>query len=155
MIYVECKPDGVLVRHLTGLPGRQVPHEIQGRGAVCNRLTKTRDAVGMVDEDPGSPQPRYMRQLSPSREIVHLGLKLYLDKNRNNRLVVLCPRLEEWLLRAADDLGLSMGDYGLPERAKRLHSVINHDGRKIERLLTDLADLESPRLLELGRLLTG
>ena len=155
MIYVECKPDGVLVRRVTGLPSRQVHHEIQGRGAVCNRLTKTRDALGMVDEDPGSPQPRYMRQVSLSRDFANLGLKLYLDRNRNNRLVVLCPRLEEWLLRAAADLGLSMRDYGLPERANRLHSVINHDPRKTERLLTALTNEASPRLSELGRLLTG
>ena len=155
MIYVECKPDGVLVRQVTGLPGKQVVHEIKGKGEVCNRLTKTRDAVGMVDEDPGKTQPTYMSQISLRRDFANLGLKLYLDRSRNNRLVVLRPRLEEWLLRAAADLGLSMRDYGLPERAKRLHSVINHDGRKIERLLTDLADLESPRLLELGRLLTG
>ena len=155
MIYVECKPDGVLVRQVTGLPSRQVTHEIKGKGEVCNRLTKTRDAVGMVDEDPGKTQPTYMSQISLSRDFANLGLKLYLDRNRNNRVVVLRPRLEEWLLRAAADLGLSMRDYGLPERVNRFHRVINHDERKIERLLTALTNGASPRLLELGRLLTG
>ena len=77
MIYVECKPDGVLVRHVADLPRRQVGHEIQGKGAVCKRLMNSRDLVAMVDEDPGKTQPTYMRHLSLSREIAHMGLKLY------------------------------------------------------------------------------
>ena len=154
MIYVECKPDELLARHLTGLPQRQVVHEAKGKGGVCNRLMRSTDQLAMVDEDPGSAQPRYMAQLSLSHESPNAGLKLYYDGTRNNRVVVLRPRLEEWLLRAAADLGLSMRDYGLPERANRLHSVINQDEPKILRLLSDMSDAASPRLLELGRLLT-
>ena len=154
MIYVECKPDGVLVRHLTDLSRRQVVHEIQGKGAVCTRLMKNTDLVAMVDEDPGKTQPRYMSQLSLSREHVNLGLKLYLDRRRNNRVIVLCPRLEEWLLRAVADLELNIENYGLPRRAKAFHDAINLDERKIQRLLTDLTEAESPRLVELRRLLT-
>ena len=154
MIYVECKPDGILVRHLTGLPRRQVVHEVKGKPGVCNRLMRGKDLVAMVDEDPGTTQPVYMTQLSLSHESPNAGLKLYYDRTRNNRVVVLCPRLEEWLLRTAADLGLSMRDYGLPERANRLHSVINQDERKIQRLLSDMSNAASPRLLELGRLLT-
>ena len=155
MIYVECKPDGVLVRHVADLSRRQVGHEIQGKGAVCKRLMNSRDLVGMVDEDPGKPQPRYMSQLSLSRESAGLGLKLYIDRSRNNQVVVLCPDLEGWLLRAASDMGLAMQDYGLPSRANELHRVINSDERKIESLLTDLTCAASPRLMQLGRLLTA
>ena len=64
MIYVECKPDGVLVRQVTNLPRRQVIHEAQGKGGVCNRLMKNGDLMAMVDEDPGKTQPTYMAQLS-------------------------------------------------------------------------------------------
>ena len=154
MIYVECKPDGILVRHLTGLPKRQVAHEIQGKGEVCKRLNRGNGLVALVDQDPGSTQPRYMARLSMGTESAQLGLKLYLDNSRNNRIVVLYPRLEEWLIRAAGDSGLSMNTYGLPNRANTLHSVINLDERKIQRLLSDLDHAQSPRLRELGRLLT-
>ena len=125
MIYVECKPDGILVRHLTGLPKRQVAHEIQGKGGVCNRLMRNRDLVAMLDEDPGATQPTYMTHLTLSDENVQLGLKLYRDASRNNRIVVLCPKLEDWLIRAAGDSDLSMSTYGLPDRANALHKVIN------------------------------
>ena len=110
--------------------------------------------VALVDQDPGSTQPRYMARLSMGTESAQLGLKLYLDNSRNNRIVVLYPRLEEWLIRAAGDSGLSMNTYGLPNRANTLHSVINLDERKIQRLLSDLDHAQSPRLRELGRLLT-
>ncbi len=155
MIYVECKPDELLVRQVTNLPRRQVVHEAKGKGGVCNRLMRNRDLVAMVDEDPGATQPTYMAQLSLSREITDLGLKLYLDSRRNNRVIVLCPRLEEWLLRAVSDMGFDIETYRLPRRASALHSAINLDERKIQRLLTDLADGASPRLLELGRSLTA
>ena len=54
MIYVECRPDEILVRQVTDLPRRQVVHEIKGKGEVCNRLMRNRDLVAMVDEDPES-----------------------------------------------------------------------------------------------------
>ena len=155
MIYVECRPDELLVRQVTGLPRRQVVHEAKGKGEVCNRLMKNRDLVAMVDEDPEATQPKYMTRLFLSRESTELGLKLYLDRERNNRIIVLRPRLVEWLLRAAGDLGLSMNTYGLPDRANPLHSEINLDERKIQRLLADLDNAGSPRLLELRRLLTA
>ena len=155
MIYVECKPDEILVRQVTGLPRRQVVHEAKGKGGVCNRLMKTRGLVAMVDEDPGATQPTYMARLSLGSESAQLGLKLYRDRSRNNRIVVLCPKLEDWLLRAAADSGLSMNTYGLPDRATALHSVINLDERKIQRLLADLDNAVSPRLLDLRRLLTA
>ena len=154
MIYVECRPDELLVRQVTGLPRRQVVHEAKGKGEVCNRLMKNRDLVAMVDEDPEATQPRYMTRLSLGRERAELGLKLYLDRDRNNRIVVLCPKLEDWLLRAAVYSGLSMNTYSLPSRANELHREINLDERKIERLLADLDNSGSPRLLELRRLLT-
>ena len=155
MIYVECKPDGILVRHLTGLPKGQVAHEAGGRGAVCNRLKKNNNVAAMVDEDPGTARPTYMTHLTLSDEDVQLGLKLYLDRSRNNRIVVLYPRLEEWLIRAAGDSGLSMNDYRLPDWGNALHKAINLDERKIQRLLSDLYAAGSPRLLELRSLLTA
>ena len=155
MIYVECKPDELLVRQVTDLPRRQVVHEAKGKGGVCNRLMRNEGLMAMVDEDPGKTQPTYMAQLSLSRESAGMGLKLYVDRSRNNRAVVLCPDLEWWLLRAVSDMGFDIKTYGLPDSANELHRVINLDERKIQRLLTDLADGASPRLLELGRSLTA
>ena len=155
MIYVEGKPDNVLVRHATGIQGRNAVRSLRGRGEVCRQLMRTRNQIGMVDEDPGDRPPDYFRELDLRVNRVALGLKLYRDRRRNNRLVVLCPKLEDWLLRAARDAGLRMADYGLPSRSNRLHDVINADIRKLQRLLNGLSDAGSPRLNELRRLLTS
>ena len=153
MIYVECKPDEILVRFLTGLPKRQIAHEFKGKPEVCRRISEARDTKGMIDEDPGSVQPTYLSRITLAQEILHLGLKVYEDSPRNNRLVVLCPKLEDWVLRAAGDALLNMSDYGLPNTANRLHRVINVDLRKFERLMTDLNAATSNRLKTLQDLL--
>ena len=155
MIYVECRPDELLVRQVTDLPRKQVVHEAKGKGGVFNRLMRNRDLVAMVDEDPGKTQPTYMARLSLSRERANIGLKVYADNSLNHRVVVLCPDLEGWLLRAVRDAGFDMDTYRLPDSANALHRVINLDERKIQRLLTDLTDAGSPRLLGLGRELTA
>ena len=154
MIYVECKPDNILARHVTGIRGRNAVSEAQGRGEVCRQLMRSRNQTGMIDEDPGDAPPAYLRELDLRANRVDLGLKLYHDRRRNNRLVVLCPKLEDWLLRAIRDAGLRIEDYGLPSRVNRLHNVINADQRKLRNLLSDLTDAGSARLSELGRMLT-
>ena len=83
----------------------------------------------------------------------HLGLKVYQDSPRNNQLIVLCPKLEDWVLRAADEVRLNMSNYGLPNTANRLHRVINIDLRKFERLMADLNAATSNRLKTLQELL--
>ena len=153
MIYVECKPDSTLIRHITGL-GRRAVSEAKGKGEVCRKLATGRNDVGVVDEDPTSRQPNYIARLTPRTHNAALGLRTYRDTARNNLLIVICPRLEDWLLRAVRDAGLRMADYGLPDRSDRLHKVINEDERKIIRLLTDLTEANSPRLAELRRLLS-
>ena len=154
MIFVECKPDAALARHVTGLRGKNVISEANSKGGVCNKLERGNNHVGLVDEDPGAEPPNYMRPLRLVSSRVDLGLQMYDDTRRNNRIIVLRPRFEEWVLRAASDASLRMGDYGLPNRASSLHRVVNADERKLQRLLDDLSAADSPRLNELRRLLT-
>ena len=59
MIYVECSPDAALVRKL-GIPKREIRHS-SGKGEVLKRVLKGA-SIGVVDEDPGSPQPRRLEE---------------------------------------------------------------------------------------------
>jgi hypothetical protein len=43
--------------------------------------------------------------------------------------------LEEWILRAAQELGINVEDYGLPNKANQLHKVINTKIENLVRLL--------------------
>ena len=155
MIYVECKPDGALVRSVTGLAIRDVIHE-NGKYAVCKRISDREDCKGMVDEDPTSRQAAYLTRITLSQDLPQYGLKVFTDTPKNNRIVVLCPKLEDWILKAAGEIGLNVEDrkYNLPNHPRRLHQVINADARKIERLLEDLIVAGSDRLGNLGRLLS-
>ena len=139
MIYVECKPDETLVRLLTGLPRREVIHELKGKSGVVNQIKKLSNAQGLVDEDPQSIQHPYLGKMSIVQDLREMGLRLLGDSS-NNSIVILCPRLEEWVVQAAREEQLAISAYCLPEEPRRLHRIINDDLRKFERLVNDLRD---------------
>ena len=62
MIYVECDTDVALVKNLD-IPKKEIIHA-GNKGNVCNRLRKTKNSIGLIDEDPQSGQPRYIKNLS-------------------------------------------------------------------------------------------
>lgn len=134
MIYLECDADEVLVKAL-GVSRREIKHS-SDKGDVCNRLEKNRNSKGLVDEDPGSPRPRYIEKLklfSHESEI-----KVLYDEKNQNHLIVLCPRLEEWVLKAVKEVRADIGDYSLPNDADKLHEVINVKLRNFVDLLEDI-----------------
>ncbi len=53
---------------------------------------------------------------------------------------MLCPKLEDWILEAAREAGVNVNVYDLPDEAKRLHSMINTNLKKLESLLDTLKD---------------
>ena len=152
MIYVECKPDQLLVQMLTSWPNREIIHE-EGKYRLMAKLSQRRDTLAMVDEDPTSNQPAYLSKMHVQEEINNRGLRMLRDASLGNRVVVICPKLEDWVIRGANEAGISLGDphYNLPNSANALHRMINADHRKLERLVEDLAD--SPRFRALRRLL--
>ena len=154
MIYVECTPDAALVRHITDPSKRQVIHELKGKYEVCKRVSSQSDCRAMVDEDPGSVVPPYLRRISLVQELVEEGLIVYHDGARRNQVVVLRPRLEDWILAAAKGVGLMAAAFGLPAHPARLHSVINANISKYNRLLEALDEAGSNRLVTLSRLLS-
>ena len=152
MIYVECKPDAALMQVLTQLPHREIVHE-QNKFEVAKKISIKGNARGLVDEDPGSVQPAYLARMEVLRDLPQRGLKMLEDVARGNRVVLLCPKLEDWIIRAAQDAGRDLRDhrYNLPNTPTRLHREITFDLRKFERLVEDL--LGTPRLRCLRRLL--
>jgi len=134
MIYLECDPDKALVKAL-GMPNKEIKHAYS-KGNVCNKLAKSSHSKGMVDEDPASPQPNYIGKLK-----LHFhqhDIKLLHDDKAQNRLIVLCPRLEEWILKAAREAKVNTQDYGLPNEAHRLHEIINTRVESLEKLIKSI-----------------
>ena len=152
MIYVECKPDQILVQVVTGLPIRQVIHELQGKGRVVYQVRRGSHSVGLVDEDPGATQPRLLTEMPTVEDLAAQGFSVKQD-SRGNRIVVLRPRLEEWIVRAAMDAGVLPSQFNLPKDPKRLHEVINVDLDRFRGLVEALTN--TPRLRALAGLLRG
>jgi hypothetical protein len=136
MIYIECKPDSALVKTL-GIPKRQVIH-LGGKPEVCKQLAKRENCNGLVDEDPFSVQPPYLKKLQEKEDLSDCGLKILNDNAKNNDLIILCPRLEEWVLKATKEADMDISRYNLPDDGEQLHKVINLDIRKFEKLIKDL-----------------
>ena len=101
MFYVECKPDGILVGLIAALPKRQVIHEIKGKYEIAKRLSEAQGAKGLLDQDPNSIQPAYLSRLNLEQDLPQSGLKVLHDSTRDNYVILLCPRLEEWIALAA------------------------------------------------------
>src|SRR5258708_36736201 len=120
-VFLECLPDETLAASL-GVAKKAIVHT-DDKGRVCHNLAKNRGVIGMVDEDPLSAQPTYMKTLS---EISYEDdIRVLLDKERQNKMVVVCPRFENWLIKTAKQTNVKMADFGLSENPHELHSVIN------------------------------
>lgn len=138
-LLVECKADQLFLEILLSeKEGIRLKHG-RNKSEIIKFLTKSRfqSSIGMVDEDPNRDQPSYLE----------LHYKLYkktdtliVHRNIENRtsLIVLRPRLEEFVINACKVAKIPLKNYGLPEDGKRLHSIINLQLKNFRKLLEDL-----------------
>ena len=145
MIYVECKPDIILVKSLIKISKREIIHA-GNKPEVCKRLEKRENCIGLVDEDPWSIQPSYMKKMNVE-DLSEYQLKILRDK-KDNQLVVLCPMLEEWMLKTAKEAQVKLRNYKLPNDAIRLHEIININLKKVEKLIKDLKNCNRMKTLK-------
>lgn len=141
MHVVECDSDVILVSTITSTPKRRIFHA-GGKSAVLRKLVlKVTDSIGLIDQDPDRVQPRKFLQKFRETEYSETnGLKILLHRQRNNRLVVLCPRLEEWIIRAARNANIRLSRYNLPGHPEHLHEVINLRQNRFQELVEDLME---------------
>jgi hypothetical protein len=90
----------------------------------------------MVDEDPGSAPHSYEKRLVLQNE-TH-GIKFYLDKERNNKVVVLKVKLEDWILSICKKSNIDVAGFGLPDKPNDLHKTINNRLPAFDKLLDHL-----------------
>jgi len=148
-VLLECLPDEALARQL-GRTRRDCLH-LNDKGRVCNRLKRAQDLVAMIDDDPGAAQPPYLRELQ--RESDEDGIRVLHDPVRNHRVIILQPRLEEWVVAGAKAAGIAMEDFGFSERGNEFHREINSRLPAFSRLIEALLEKGSRRLLRLREFL--
>jgi hypothetical protein len=123
-VLVECNADEAVLRIL-GLPRKQLLH-FGGKYELVKKLKERAHDVGMIDEDPGKGQPKDLSSYrqKDSAEGIHLLIR---QCRGGQRLVVICPKMEDWLIARAKSSGIRPEDYGLPNDPDRLHSIPRYE----------------------------
>ena len=138
-VLVECNADEIVLRNL-GVTKKQLFH-FGGKDKLINRLRNLHGAVGVVDEDPASiqhPDLKISYRQAESAEGLHL---LTRQGSGGQRLVIICPKLEDWLIARAKSSGIRPEDYGLPSDPDRLHSIPRYEQKQgFSRFLTELKE---------------
>lgn len=151
-VVVEGIPDAELMK-LFGFTTKLITKE-GSKGNVCNRLEKSQNTLGVVDEDPTSEGiPSYLKILEQKCEahnLIHL-----FDSKRQNTVVMICPNLEEWLSKVVKDEKIDIKkDFGLPDTGKELHKVINREIPKFQKLIAHLITIQAAPLIHFKNLLS-
>lgn len=137
MIFVECNADKTLLTAL-GIQPQEICH-VFSKGNVCNRLRKNKNCIGLVDEDPDSGQPQYLGTLSLVSD--NNAVKVLNDQHNQNYLIVLCPRLEDWIVAAAKQANVDLAVHNLPANGNALHKVVNVKLTDFEKLINDMKEI--------------
>ena len=141
MIFVECYPDELLLRTL-GISRQSLRHE-RCKGNVVKRVRDLAQAVGLIDEDPDSTQPKELRNYQVTKETEGLRLLVHRDADRR-KLVMVCPRLEEWIFRRSAVSGVSPAKFNLPKDAESLHRIPRYEQKpKFRQFLEELVAKDS------------
>jgi len=154
VLFVECKPDYSLA---TLMSSKKVEHA-GNKSGVLRKLVRGsgvpnfENSMGMIDEDPQSSQNPDLRQFTELERLNKARIKVLHYRWLNNSLVVLCPRLEEWIIAAAREAQIYLRDYDLPDDPVALHEVINLRTDRFEDLVKALVG-RSSRIRELQRVL--
>ena len=146
-IVLECKPDETLMKAL-GYPVRRIIHQ-NNRGEVINYLKKNpQRIIGIIDDDPGTTKPSFFNHFKRETNEKH-KVESFVISQSQTRLIVIKPRLEDWILFHATECGINVRDYYLPVTSNRLHEVINSKLPRFTDLATDMMSQKSPGLLHL------
>jgi hypothetical protein len=151
MLFIECHNDAAVVTAL-GVPRRAYLHR-DGKSRVAKALTKaSAGSVGMIDEDPHdhSKIPDFSSYVIEKR---FSSFDLLFSKAQNKSLIRIRPRIEEWLVKAAEDVNVRLSHFHLPEGASQLHLLRPESAGRIRDLIAELKQKNSKPILDLEKIL--
>ena len=142
-VLFEGPPDEILLKCL----GVKATKDGRHKSGVLKELTKREGLVGLVDEDPKNTQSR-PKTMNEFRFIEKkLAVELYCHRDNDNYLIVLCPDLESWIIKAAKMSKVDLDLFNLPKKASALHNIINSRLSNTERLINELVVRKNPAVL--------
>ena len=152
--YVEDVAHRELVLVLTKVSRKQVRFKGMCKTKVLKALIEEskEHIVGVVDEDPDKSQPPLLRNFEEFANDERANIRIL--RLNEAKLIILRPRVEEWILEVARNSGLDVKKYGLPEDADKLHERLKPKRlkeqkihKKFREFLGDLTDRHELRIL--------
>ncbi len=109
--------------------------------------------LGWIDQDPTANHHPYYKAMCAKPVSDKLGLMYCYNNKRNNKLIIVKPKLEDWIIGIAHSKGINLEDYELSNDPDELHKLINFRISKFQELLHKLIKLRSPALLNAIKIL--
>ena len=143
----EGPPDRTLVECL----GVKFTKDGRHKSGVLKELAQTKKMIGILDQDPKNTQsrPKTMDEFILTEN--KRGIKSYYHQSNSNQLIVICPNLESWILKASKTSKIEVTTYNLPGNPSTLHRIINNRLPNFERLIRELVAQKNPSILYLQR----
>lgn len=136
MIFVECNTDEFLVKGI-GVPYRKIRHA-GNKSEVIKGVERYENAIGLIDEDPGKSQPRRLEEY-----ILHeqkSKIRLLKKSKGHEKIIMILPDLESWLINKAKQNRLWLKEFGLPDTREALHKINPKKNRNYQRFLIRLTE---------------
>jgi hypothetical protein len=142
VICVECKPDAILVETL----GFKEPIHMKGNAKVTKYVCDNDGVTGFQDEEPFTHPPRLLGKFKETSRKHAMVLMEWKER----RIVILQPRLEEWILKTAELERVDPEEmrFNLYRDPARLKDVINLRPANFRRLTDALSGSQRMRALQ-------
>jgi hypothetical protein len=151
IIIVECFTDEFLVR-LLGFS--QVKHE-SGKGKVLKSIRNKPGAIGIIDEDPDSDQPKERKEYFEIESGSQIKLLTKRD-DESKKVIQICPRLEEWILDRAKQNHVSPRNFGLSNDPNDLHIPHIERRKNFQKFMKEIIEKDDVEMKMLKKwLMTG
>ncbi len=121
-IVPECYADTAFIEFL----GFKNPNHKHGKGDVLGRMSgkyKNLMMIGLVDKDPHKSSPKELDKFKVIKTIDDITL-LQNHENKGHYIISIHPAFERWILKIADESGISLSDFGLPTELKELKNKV-------------------------------
>ena len=120
---------------LTNINYRNINHSGNKSTVIYNLVKNYISSKGVVDEDPGNPVTRLINQFQPHHNYHAYSINVQYDGVRDNYLISLYPKHEDWVLNAARVSHVDIRKYGLPNNSNHLKRIINDNLSRYEKFL--------------------
>lgn len=147
-IFVECYADEHFLLNL-GFAKKAIRHH-ENKYELIKALNKQRNKIALIDADPNSKHEEILDRYALKDDLE--GIKHYHDKKSGNRIFLIYPQLEGWLISEAKKNKIDLTAHGLSANYAELHRKLHRSPDKHKQLIQRLFDKKSNGLKRLTTL---